>query len=59
MTPGSPDAVKAGCRCPVLDNNRGRGAYRDADGVSQFWMSGDCPLHGIPPPPPSTPESKP
>ena len=44
--PGSDEAVKAGCRCPVLDNGHGRG--RGGDGEKYGWvMNGDCPLHGL------------
>ena len=39
--PGSPEAVKAGCKCPVLDNNNGRGI----DG-ELYWINVCCPLHG-------------
>ncbi len=38
--PGSEEAVKAGCRCPVIDNHYGKGTPYG------FWMSEDCPLHG-------------
>ena len=41
--PGSPEAVSAGCRCPVMDNGHGRG-YIGQTGI--FVMSADCPLHG-------------
>lgn len=49
MTPGSPEAVKDGCTCPIMDNNRGSGRPdprnpKDPD-LTQFWVSGDCPLH--------------
>ena len=27
LNPGSREAVKAGCTCPVLDNEYGEGAY--------------------------------
>lgn len=43
--PGSPEA---GCRCPVLDNGHGRGSgYKDKDGTPQFYISSDCPMHGL------------
>lgn len=42
--PGSPEAMKAGCRCPVFDNGKGRG-YMGVPGT--FLINGDCPLHGI------------
>ena len=38
--PGSPDARKQGCTCPVIDNHHGAGDPRG------WWVSGDCPLHG-------------
>ena len=40
--PGSPEAVEAGCKCPVLDNNHGRGAI--VGGL--YWINVCCPLHG-------------
>lgn len=42
--PGSGEAVVNGCTCPVMDNGRGVGFL--IDGERQFWISGDCPLHG-------------
>lgn len=45
--PGSPEAQKAGCLCPVLDNNHGKGCgYLDADGNPTFWIDMACPIHG-------------
>lgn len=40
--PGSEAAIKAGCKCPVIDNGRGRG-YMGQPGI--FVYSGDCELH--------------
>lgn len=49
MTPGSPEAVKNGCTCPIMDNNRGYGradTRATSDGeVAVFFVNGDCPLH--------------
>ncbi len=45
-TPGSEEAIANGCTCPVMDNGRGVGFL--IDGERQFWISGDCPLHGSP-----------
>lgn len=43
--PGSPEAVKAGCICPVLDNCGGKGI----NGAGElYWMRSDCPIHGCP-----------
>ncbi len=38
LVPGSPEAVKEGCKCPVMDNED------MPDG--RKWVNGDCPLHG-------------
>lgn len=46
--PGSPAAISAGCRCPVLDNAHGRGwmgGVKDERGEIIFVTSSDCPLH--------------
>ncbi len=48
--PGSPEAIKQGCKCPVLDNNHGAGfPVTDTDGKKQtgYWMNGECQLHGF------------
>jgi hypothetical protein len=42
--PGSISAVGAGCTCPTIDNRHGAGAYNGKPG--EFWINGDCPLHG-------------
>lgn len=42
--PGSPEAIEAGCTCPVLDNGHGRGAFGDGEKYG-YWMSESCPLH--------------
>ena len=41
--PGSDAAIAAGCLCPILDNEYGRG-WMGQEGV--YCHSGDCPLHG-------------
>ena len=41
--PGSDEAVSQGCKCPILDNAKGRGAWGDP---ATFWISPSCPLHG-------------
>lgn len=41
--PGSDEAIKLGCTCPVLDNHHGHIGIDNARG---FWVNGDCPLHG-------------
>jgi len=40
--PGSPEAIKKGCTCPVMDNNGGRGL----GDMGFFWINSSCPLHG-------------
>ncbi len=39
MTPGTPEAVKRGCTCPVDDN-------RDTP-EGRSWIDANCPLHGL------------
>ena len=53
MKPGSEEAVKDGCKCPVMDNNHGKGAnWCTPEGLDPlynepvFWMTEDCPIHG-------------
>lgn len=38
LVPGSDEAVKRGCRCPILDNQE----MPD----DRKWVNGDCPIHG-------------
>ena len=45
--PGSPEAIKIGCKCPRCDNRHGLGVYEDENGNPLFWISGDCPIHGM------------
>jgi hypothetical protein len=45
--PGSDEAIKAGCKCPVIDNEHGKGVYWDEKGGALFWINAECPLHGI------------
>lgn len=40
--PGSDAAVAIGCKCPVMDNGRGRG-YMGVAGL--FVYSAACPVH--------------
>lgn len=40
--PGTGEALKAGCRCPVMDNGRGHG-WMGQPGI--FVFSADCPVH--------------
>lgn len=44
--PGSPAAQEQGCRCAVMDNHHGRGAFLDGQGRPSFWITDKCPLHG-------------
>lgn len=39
--PGSKKAQDKGCKCPVIDNHYGAGAY----GKGLYWIHEDCPLH--------------
>ena len=40
--PGSNEAIQQGCKCPVIENNRGKG-YMGLEGV--YVYSGGCDLH--------------
>ena len=40
--PGSDEAIKQGCKCPVLDNAHGRGCDW---GEGIFWINELCPIH--------------
>ena len=42
--PGSEEAIKQGCTCPVLDNGHGTGYMGQKD---VFIYNGDCPVHSI------------
>ena len=44
--PGSPEAVAAGCTCPVIDNHHGKGVPAGKNGAPMFWHSERCPMHG-------------
>lgn len=44
-SPGSKEAIAQGCCCPVLDNAHGKGIMWN--GKPAFWITEDCPLHGI------------
>lgn len=39
LVPGSDQAYKIGCKCPILDNQ--------GMPEGKKWVNGDCPLHGI------------
>lgn len=41
--PGSPEAVAAGCVCPVIDNHHGAGYHGHA---GMFMVRVQCALHG-------------
>ena len=42
-TPGSDEAIKMGCTCPVMDNNHGTGFFWGNDLC--FVYNADCPVH--------------
>ena len=41
--PGTLEAEKLGCTCPVLDNGHGRGI--PGSHGRHFWITGGCPIH--------------
>jgi hypothetical protein len=43
--PGSPEAFKAGCTCPRIDNAYGRGALGTSGPDAVFWKTEGCPIH--------------
>lgn len=44
--PGSSEAKRLGCTCPVLDNAYGQGAVVDGKVVPDQWYTDpDCPIH--------------
>ena len=46
--PGSDEAIAAGCTCPVIDNDYGRGCMggvKDEQGRTVFVIRLDCPVH--------------
>lgn len=44
--PGSPEAIAAGCFCPVFDNAHGKGCGVDPDtGEPGYWYTYGCPIH--------------
>jgi len=45
--PGSDEAIKLGCKCPVLDNNHGEGFPCGNSKASCFWINEGCPLHSV------------
>lgn len=44
LPPGSPEAIEAGCTCPVLDNHHGAGI--PAEHGPLYWYTAGCPVHG-------------
>jgi hypothetical protein len=42
--PGSDEALAIGCKCPVLDNCRGKGYLTPGSGT--FCIAEHCPIHG-------------
>ena len=44
--PGSPEAVKEGCTCPVEKNRNGDGFMLHSDGQAIFVIELSCPIHG-------------
>lgn len=45
--PGSGAAVEAGCVCPMVDNNYGRG-IKNEKGRVEWLIDRDCPVHAAP-----------
>jgi len=48
IPPGSDEAIKKGCICPIEDNHHGDGCgWKGDNGEPLFWVTADCPLHGV------------
>lgn len=49
--PGTDEAINAGCNCPVLDNNHGKGMTlknpETGELSTAYWVNADCVLHGV------------
>lgn len=49
--PGSEEAIKAGCNCPVIDNHHGAGIPLKSPDTGEiqiaYWMTADCVIHGV------------
>lgn len=43
--PGSDEALRLGCSCPVMDNSYGKGRYCDGEKYG-WWITLSCVLHG-------------
>ena len=43
--PGSDEARRQGCKCPILDNNHGK----HLPWTGGWWMNPECPYHFPPP----------
>lgn len=46
LNPGSKEAVKKGCCCPIMDNRQGLGIYEDKKGNRIFVINMECKIHG-------------
>lgn len=59
LRPGSPEAQREGCTCPVMDNHYGRGYWGNAEKYG-YVHNAECPVHGFPESPeaPVDPEPK-
>jgi hypothetical protein len=44
--PGSDEAIRQGCLCPVMDNHHGRG-FPIGKYETSFYIVERCPLHGV------------
>lgn len=46
--PGSVEAREQGCKCPVLDNAHGLGAWGSRGEDAVFFIREGCPVHPFP-----------
>lgn len=50
--PGSPEAIRIGCACPIMDNGHGKGwmgGVKDENGETIFVYTVGCPVHDAKP----------
>ena len=43
LTPGSPRAIREGCKCSADYNDDGRGRWHGRS--ITYWITSDCPMH--------------
>lgn len=48
VTPGSPDAISNGCKCPATLNNDGDGIVHEYGSLNNlYYVNSHCPIHSV------------